>query len=184
MTCILTAIPQATVTKAVVKNKNLITILLGDKMKKLLLGIILIFSVFMLFSCLENEENNTDTLPMDLENITNEESEKKDATAIDKDIPANENMDNSTEPRPTYTLKAIVKNVDDHHIEVEIIESDYAFGIYWVLTSNNTLYYNENGSIINRNGIKIGTTVEITYSGQTMLSYPPQIVAYTIKQAR
>ena len=32
--------------------------------------------------------------------------------------------------------------------------------------------------------IKIGDTVEISYSGQTMLSYPPQVVAYSIKLAK
>ena len=153
-------------------------------MKKLLLSIIIILSVFILASCNQESIDNTDDLPMDTDNIIFQESDEKQATAVDKDIMVSENeMDNSTEPRPTYTLKAIVKNVDDHHIEVEIIESDYAFGIYWVLTSNSTLYYNASGSKINRNGIKIGDTVNITYSGQTMLSYPPQIVAYAIRQA-
>ena len=79
-----------------------------------------------------------------------------------------------------FVLKAIVKKVTSEHIEVEVIESDYAFGVYWILTSSQTKYYNENRSLVARSNIKVGDTVEISYSGQTMLSYPPQIVAYTI----
>ncbi|MBO5356218.1 MAG: hypothetical protein J6A95_00470 [Clostridia bacterium] len=170
-------------------------------MKKLLLGIIIILSIFMLFSCNVENIDNTDSLPMDLEKITTKNSEAEAVSANDNkpeakienqaeeakendaDALANEaqevdvDMDANTSE---FVLKAIVKKVTGEHIEVEVIESDYAFGVYWILTSSQTKYYNENSSLVARSNIKVGDTVEISYSGQTMLSYPPQIVAYTI----
>ena len=79
-----------------------------------------------------------------------------------------------------FVLKAIVSTVGEK-IEVEIIESDYAFGTYLVITSDNTDFIGKDGSKINKSDLKSGDTVEITYNGQTMLSLPPQIVAHKIK---
>lgn len=152
-------------------------------MKGLLISIIVILSIFMLFSCDFQEIKDSDKLPSDLENINTSPIDEKSIIPVGKDlIEGSENMDISNEKQPSYTLKAIVKNVTSEHIEVEVIESDYAFGIYWILTPSETKYLNSNGSYIQRSNIKIGNTIEITYSGQTMLSYPPQVVAYTIKQ--
>ncbi|MBQ2793748.1 MAG: DUF3221 domain-containing protein [Clostridia bacterium] len=64
-------------------------------------------------------------------------------------------------------------------IEVEVIESEYAFGPYWVITDENTVF-ERGGRKIKRSDISAGDTVEIYYSGQVMLSYPPQIVAHRI----
>lgn len=80
-----------------------------------------------------------------------------------------------------FVLKAKVISVNDRNIEVEVIESDYAFGVYWVLTNESTVYFDKDGSSINRVDIKPDSTVEITYGGQVMMSYPPQIVAHKIK---
>jgi len=79
-----------------------------------------------------------------------------------------------------FTLKGIIKNVTNDRVEIEVIESDYAFGIYWVLTSNNTDYFDTDGGKITRGDLKENDTVQVSYSGQTMMSYPPQIVAYSI----
>ena len=80
-----------------------------------------------------------------------------------------------------FVLKAIVKSTSDpNRIEAEVIESDYAFGIYWVLTSGDTVFYSADGVAVSRDAIKVGDTVEITYGGQVMMSYPPQIVASKI----
>lgn len=82
-----------------------------------------------------------------------------------------------------FVLKAKVKSVDSpDRIEVEVIESDYAFGIYWVLTGENTVFLDEGGNSITRSDIKAGDTVKITYGGQVMMSYPPQIVAHKIQK--
>ena len=157
----------------------------------------------MLFSC-QAETNDKEQEPIDLDNIENENNtqeatkvnanidmkgDENDAQASkEKDIDIlaqngenlNEDADEN-QMQEKFVLKAIVKKVEIDRIEVEIIESDYAFGTYWILTSNETKYYNENGSLIVRNNIKVGNTVEISYSGQTMLSYPPQVVAYSIR---
>ena len=78
-------------------------------------------------------------------------------------------------------MTAIIKNIDDK-IEVEVIEGEYgAFGIYWVNIGSDTIYLDENGSSIKKSSLKIGDTVEITYGGQVMMSYPPQIVAQKIQ---
>lgn len=81
-----------------------------------------------------------------------------------------------------FVLRAIVKAVHSDMIEVEVIESDYAFGIYHVRTGPQTEYRNADGSSASRSDINAGDTVEITYSGQTMMSYPPQIVAWGINR--
>ena len=83
----------------------------------------------------------------------------------------------------SFTLKAIVKSTEDlGRIEVDVIESDYASGIYWVLIGNGTKITDSHGKAICVTDIKVGDTVEITYSGQVMMSYPPQIAAIKIKK--
>ena len=67
----------------------------------------------------------------------------------------------------------------EEKIEVEVIESEYTSGPYHVITSGDTVFQ-KNGIKIGRDDIKVGDTVEIYYSGQVMLSYPPQIVAHKI----
>lgn len=79
-----------------------------------------------------------------------------------------------------FVLKATVNAVYDDYIEVEIVDSDYAFGVYWVRTGVQTVYLNNNGGIVSRSDVKAGQTLNIVYSGQTMMSLPPQIVAWSI----
>ena len=78
-------------------------------------------------------------------------------------------------------MTAIIKSINDK-IEVEVIEGEYGVsGIYWVIVSSDTVYLNENGNRILKSAIKVGDTIEITYGGQVMMSYPPQIVALKIQ---
>ncbi len=79
-----------------------------------------------------------------------------------------------------FKLKAIINEIYDDRIEAEVIESDYAFGVYWALTSDITEYYDSNDTKIDRDSLMTGDTIEITYNGQTMMSYPPQIVSLKI----
>ena len=65
-------------------------------------------------------------------------------------------------------------------ISVEVIESQYTSGVHWVITAPTTEYYAEDGSRISRDDIRVGDKVEIRYSGQVMMSLPPQIVAARI----
>jgi hypothetical protein len=66
-------------------------------------------------------------------------------------------------------------------IEVNVIEGEYgASGIYWVNVSSTTLLETEDGACIKLSDLSVGDRVEIKYSGQVMMSYPPQIAAIKI----
>lgn len=65
-------------------------------------------------------------------------------------------------------------------IEVEVLESEYTSGPHLVITTPDTVFESKDGRKISRSDIKVDDTVEIFYSGQVMLSYPPQIVAHRI----
>jgi hypothetical protein len=77
------------------------------------------------------------------------------------------------------SMLAKVQDVGER-ITVDVIESEYTSGIYWVITPEETEYFDPSGSKITREDIKVGDTVEIRYGGQVMQSYPPQIVAARI----
>lgn len=66
-------------------------------------------------------------------------------------------------------------------LEVEVIEGEYgASGIYWVITGEETIYETEGGGKTSADALSVGDRIEITYSGQVMMNYPPQIVAKKI----
>lgn len=65
-------------------------------------------------------------------------------------------------------------------IEVSVLESEYTSGPHLVIISDKTKIYSKDGKKVTRGVISVGNTLEIIYSGQVMLSYPPQIVAHTI----
>ena len=67
-------------------------------------------------------------------------------------------------------------------ITVEVIESPYTFGVHVVHTPEETLYLDESGKPLPRTALSVGDVVRIDYSGQVMLSYPPQIVAARIQR--
>ena len=95
-------------------------------------------------------------------------------------LPSCTHINGEEERMETYKLYAIVKEVGDR-LEVEVVESDYAFGIYWVLISDRTEFFLPDGKRATLSDIKAGDKIEIVYNGQTMLSYPPQIVALGVK---
>lgn len=66
-------------------------------------------------------------------------------------------------------------------LSVEMEETAYAFGLYHVITSEETLYFDKNGSPVSREAVKVGSVIEISFSGQVMMSYPPKIAAKSIK---
>lgn len=80
-----------------------------------------------------------------------------------------------------FFFKAKVTSVSDKsHIEVEIIDSEVAFGTYWVLVGDQTEYVGADSVPIRREDIKVGDTIEIIFGGQVMQSYPPRIAATKI----
>ena len=81
-------------------------------------------------------------------------------------------------PGDKVTMTATVTALGDR-LEVEVTESEYTFGVHWVITDS-AVFYDKSGNEISKSGIKVGDSVKIYYSGQVMLSYPPQIVAAKI----
>lgn len=75
-----------------------------------------------------------------------------------------------------FKMVAKILNISDK-IEVEVIESDVADGIYWVIVSDKTKYFDLEEKKIFKEDLKAGDIIEIYFGGQVMMSYPPQIVA-------
>ena len=67
-------------------------------------------------------------------------------------------------------------------ITVDVIEAEYASGIYWVNTSDVTVYVDRDGYKLDSSDIKVGDKVEITYNGQVAMSLPPQISAISVRK--
>ena len=84
-----------------------------------------------------------------------------------------------TKPGSDFKMVAVITDLSDK-IAVEVIESEYTSGIHWVNVANSTEFYAKDGTKISRSDLKVGDKVEILYSGQVMMSYPPQIVAARI----
>lgn len=76
--------------------------------------------------------------------------------------------------------RGTVSNVQANCIFIEIIDSQVAFGTYQVNTDKNTVYTNSDGKTIRRDSIKEGDTIDVIFSGQVMLSMPPQIYAQKV----
>ena len=85
----------------------------------------------------------------------------------------------SEDTGPHVTMTAVIDNISDR-IEVTVLESEYTSGVHWVITSKDTEFIGKNGEKIAREDLSVGDKVEIVYSGQVMMSYPPQIVGRKI----
>ena len=177
-----------------------------DNMKRFLLLLLIVCLATSLFSCaVQNENNGTVNTATDsstgasLDTSTSIGTDTSTSigtdtsasvstdinTSISTDtgtVNSSNNAKNGTqgeENMQEFVLKGIVIAINDK-LEIEVIESDYAFGIYHVIVPNNIPITSASGSAITLDDIKPSNTVLVKYSGQTMLSYPPQIVAYSI----
>ncbi len=66
-------------------------------------------------------------------------------------------------------------------IEVEVIEGDYGVsGAFWIITGPDTQFLDSEGNKITRSSLNANDVIEIEYSGQVMMSYPPQVYAKAI----
>lgn len=63
---------------------------------------------------------------------------------------------------------------------VSVLESEYTSGEHILITNEKTQYLDSNGNKIEKNSLNKGDKIKVNYSGQVMLSYPPQVVAYVI----
>ena len=100
--------------------------------------------------------------------------------AKDADTPDTPDTEPEEALQDNAGLTATVTALSDK-LEVNVIEGDHgATGVYWVITSDSTLFFDADGNKITRDDVQIGDTVEIRYTGQVMMSYPPQIVAVRV----
>ena len=78
------------------------------------------------------------------------------------------------------TFLATVKSVSDK-IEVEADEGQNEFGVYLIVTTSQTKYYDKDGNKASKLNLAEGTRIKITYNGQVARSYPPQVAAQKIQ---
>ena len=82
-------------------------------------------------------------------------------------------------PSDSFIMKCRVIEVGEV-IEAEVIEAEYASGIYWIIFSEETEVRGAFGERLSVSDIKAGDTVTVSYGGQVMMSYPPRISAIKI----
>ncbi len=86
-----------------------------------------------------------------------------------------EKMDNQS----VQMIAKVLKN-DDVFL-VDVIESEYTFGEYILIVNDTTTISDKKGNKIKKTDLTVGDKIKVSYSGQVMLSYPPQVVAYKIE---
>lgn len=80
-----------------------------------------------------------------------------------------------------FVMKAEITGVGDR-IEVEVYEAEFGNeGPFWLIVDDATKILNKRGRSITASELKSGDKIKITYSGQVMMSYPPQIYAIKIE---
>ena len=124
----------------------------------------------MLFVTGCNKQNNTpdkggDNTPPNSENggIVNESIKLEDGEVV---------------------FRGQVTSINKKEIQMEILDSEIAFGIYRVLYNSETPFFGLDGQQITLSDIEIGDVIEVVFSGQVMQSYPPQIAARRIYLAK
>ena len=81
-----------------------------------------------------------------------------------------------------FSLKATITEMNSQSITVNVTESDAATGTLVVLLGEQTKLLDEAGQAIAASALGVGDKVEISYNGQMMKSFPPQIMATVIKR--
>lgn len=145
-------------------------------MKKIPFILILLIILSLTVSCREKDDENS--LPQD---------DPTDINGADgggfngKDDELDYGMKSGfSNGESSFVMVAMVVSVGDF-IEVDVISAPYEnTGRFWVRTSQMTVVKNKDGDVISLSDLKNGDIVRITYSGQVMMSYPPQIVAHSV----
>ena len=78
-----------------------------------------------------------------------------------------------------FTLRGVVRNIEDK-IEIDVTEGEYAEGIYLIIYSSGE-FLNREGERVDISALRVGDLIEVTYGGQVMMSYPPQVAASVIR---
>lgn len=75
-----------------------------------------------------------------------------------------------------FYMTATITNIDEK-ISVNVISGEFAYGDYLIITGDDTQY----SGVSSKEQLQVGDTIKITYGGQVMMSYPPQVVAKNIE---
>jgi len=78
-----------------------------------------------------------------------------------------------------FKMLGLVTHLDEK-IEIEVIQGEYAYGTYLIIADENTEILDSNNKKLSKSDLKINDNIEIIYSGQVMMSYPPQVYAIKI----
>lgn len=81
-------------------------------------------------------------------------------------------------PEANFSFTAVITSIGEE-IEVNITESEYLEGVCILLIDKAVIYKNDEKIL--KKDLQIGDKIEIHYTGQVMLSYPPKVNAITIK---
>ena len=130
--------------------------------------LVLILAVLMLFA---TACNKTDSTP-----------DKGDGSNWDATNKENGGLQNANIQlsEGEVVFRGKVTSIDKKEIQMEILDSEIAFGTYRVLYNSETPFYGLDGQQIQLSDIEIGSVIEVVFSGQVMQSYPPQIAAKRI----
>ena len=125
----------------------------------------------------EYTPESTSGTPDDLTDQNEKELDKKEEDKIN-------NSNNGAEPdmnENSFVMRAVIENIEDK-ITVNVYEAEYAEGIYLINFGESTVFSDSDGNAITVSELKVGDKIEITYNGQVMMSYPPQVAAKMIKK--
>ena len=90
------------------------------------------------------------------------------------------NTDDETIPVGGTKMSGVVTDVGDR-IAILVSEGAYKDQPIHVLINSNTSFLNKNGNKTTKDSINIGDKIDVTFSGQVMMSYPGQISAIKIE---
>ena len=148
-------------------------------MKPALLTLILLITALALISCGTRESDISSGTDDGTITATGQGSPAAADATGNSPVQLNDTDGGEQMPDSRAYMIARVDGLSDR-LEVTVTESEYAYGVYWVIISDITTITDREGNHITPSDIRVGDTVEIYYSGQVMLSYPPQIVAHNI----
>ena len=85
----------------------------------------------------------------------------------------------ASQTRDDFTMRGVVLGISDK-IEIDVTEGEYAEGIYHIIYSS-AVFLNAKGERVSVSDLSVGDKIEVTYGGQVMMSYPPQVAATVIR---
>ena len=137
-----------------------------------IIALVLAITTLLIVGCAENGKDNA--------------PDKDDTTLVDGTNRENGGIVNTNIKLESgeAVFRGKVISVDRYEIQMEIVDSEVAFGTYRVLIQESTPYFDENGAAITKDDIKVDDVIEVVFGGLVMNSYPPQIAAKRIYLAK